>query len=91
MRKETRLFRSEERMKRSDVAAFLQQFGDKISEVQVVLRQGQQEITLDLSHNVILEIQVEDADKKTKGIQHGLEVEIKWFDDDGSSGPLQSG
>lgn len=55
------------------------------------LRQGQQEITLDLPQNLILEIRVEDEGKKRKGIQHSLEVEIKWFDADGSSGPLQLG
>ena len=91
MGKETRLFKSEERMTRPNVAAFLQQLADKIGEGQVVLRQGQQEITLDLPHNLVLEIQVEDEDKRKKGIQHSLEVEIKWFDDDGASGPLQLG
>ena len=91
MGKETRLFKSEERMTRSNVAAFLQQLAGKIGEGQVVLRQGQQEITLDLPHNLVLEIQVEDEDKKKKGIQHSLEVEIKWFDDDEASGPLQLG
>lgn len=91
MGKETRLFKSEERMTRSNVAELLQQLADKISEGQVVLRQGQQEITLDLPHNLVLEIQVEDEDKKRKGIQHSLELEIKWFDDDGSSGPFQLG
>jgi amphi-Trp domain-containing protein len=78
-------------MTRPNVAAFLQQLADKIGDGQVVLRQGQQEIRLDLPHNLVLEIQVEDEDKKRKGIQHSLEVEIKWFDDDGSSGPLQLG
>ena len=67
MGRETRLFKSEERMNRSNVAAFLQQLADKIGEGQVVLRQGQQEITLDLPQNLILEIQVEDEDKKTPG------------------------
>lgn len=91
MGREKRLFKSEERMNRSNVAAFLQQLADKIGEGQVVLRQGQQEITLDWSQNLILEVRVEDEDKKSKGIQHSLEVEIKWFDDDGASGPLQLG
>jgi amphi-Trp domain-containing protein len=69
----------------------MQQLAAKIGEGQVVLRQGQQEITLDLPQNLILEIQVEDEDKKSKGIQHSLEVEIKWYDDDVASGPLQLG
>ncbi|MCP4538818.1 MAG: amphi-Trp domain-containing protein [Chloroflexi bacterium] len=91
MGKETRLFKSEERKSRTDVSAFLHQLADKIAEGQVVLRQGQEEITLQLAHNLILEIQVEDEDKKRKGIQHSLEVEIKWFDDDASGGPLELG
>ncbi len=91
MGKETRLFKSEERKSRSDVGAFLRQLADKVSEGQVVLRQGQEEITLQLPHSVILEVQVEDEDKKSKGIQHSLEIEIKWFDDDAEGGPLELG
>lgn len=91
MGKETRLFKSEEPKSRSEVSAFLQQLATKIDQGQIVLRQGQQEITLDMPHNLTLEIQVEDEDKKRKGIQHSLEIEIKWFDDDGSGGPLELG
>ena len=90
MGKETRLFKSEERKSRSDVSVFLHQLADKISEGQVVLRQGREEIALQLPHSLILEVQVEDEDKKAKGIQHSLEVEIKWFDDE-KGGPLEIG
>ena len=89
MAKEVRLFKSEERKNRSEASAFLHQLADKIGAGQVILRQGQEEVALDLPHNLILEIQVEDEDKKRKGIQHSLEVEIKWFDDDAASGPLE--
>jgi amphi-Trp domain-containing protein len=65
MGKETRLFKSEERKSRSDVSAFLHQLADKVSEGQVVLRQGQEEITLQLPRSLILEVQVEDEDKKS--------------------------
>jgi amphi-Trp domain-containing protein len=82
MGKETRLFKSEERKSRADLSAFVHQLADKISEGQVVLRQGQEEITLQLPQSLNLELQVEDEDKGTKGIQHSLEVEIKWFDDE---------
>jgi amphi-Trp domain-containing protein len=82
MGKETRLFKSEERRSRSDVSAFLHQLADKISEGRVVLRQGQEEMTLELPRELILEVQVEDEDKGAKGTQHSLEVEIKWFDDE---------
>ena len=88
MGKEIRLFKSEERKTLSEVSAFLHQLADRISTGQVVLSQGQEEISLQLPHNLILEIQVEDEDKQAKGIQHSLEVEIKWFDDE-QGGPLQ--
>lgn len=90
MGKETRLFKSEERKSRSDASAFLHQLADKITEGQVVLRQGEEEITLRLPHSLILEVQVEDEDKKSKGVQHSLEVELKWFDDE-KGGPLELG
>ncbi len=91
MGKETRLFKSEERKSRSEVVDFLHQLADKIGTGQVILRQGMDSLTLDLPPSLILEIQVEDEDKKSKGIQHSLEVEIKWFDDDTAGGELSLG
>lgn len=80
MGKETRLFKSEEPMTRVDAGSFLGQLADKLAEGRVVLRHGQEEVELHLPDNLTLEVQVEDEDKKTKGVQHSLEVEIKWFD-----------
>ena len=91
MGKEVRLFKSEERMNRSDVSAFLHQLADKLAEGDIVLRQGGEEISVALPHNLVLEVQVEDEDKKAKGVQHSLELEIKWFDEDAPSGPLELG
>ena len=89
MGKETRLFKSEENKNRADVSSFLHQLADKVGEGRVVLRQGQEELPLEIPQNLVLEIQVEDEDKKQKGIQHSLEIEIKWFDSDTASGPLE--
>ncbi len=91
MGKETRVFKSEERKTRDEVSTFLTQLATKISAGQVVLRQGQEEVTLKLPSNLVLEIQVEDEDKKRRGIQHSLELEIKWFDDDSPAGPMELG
>ena len=88
MGKEIRLFKSQERKSRSEACEFLHRLADKISEGQIVLGQGQEEIELKLPHNLTLEVQVEDEDKGAKGIQHSLEVEIKWFDDE-KGGPLE--
>jgi amphi-Trp domain-containing protein len=91
MGKETRLFKSEERHSRTDVSVFLRQLADKVETGQVILSAGQESITLDIPANLILEIQVEDEDKRSKGIQHSLEIELKWFDGDDVGGPLQLG
>lgn len=91
MGKEVILFKSKERKARADVSGFLRQLADKIDEGKVVLKQGAEELALEIPHNLILEIQVEDEDKKRKGLEHSLEVEIKWFDSDAPGGPLELG
>ncbi len=91
MGKETRLFKSQERLSRDEVSAFLHQLADKIGQGQVILRRGKDEISLALPSSLVLEIQVEDEDKKRKGIQHSLEVEIKWFDGDEAGESLELG
>ena len=89
MGKETRLFKSEEQKNRTEVADFLRQIADKIAKGEVVLRRGEEDLVLSMPMNLILEIQVEDEDKKSKGIQHSLEIEIKWFEKDTQGGPIE--
>jgi amphi-Trp domain-containing protein len=91
MGREVRLFKSEERKSRDEVAGFLRQLADKIAGGEVVLRQGAEELTLAIPGSAVLEVQAEDEDKGAKGTQHSLEVEIKWFDDDAEAGPLELG
>jgi amphi-Trp domain-containing protein len=90
MGKEVVLFKSEERKSRSDLSEFLHQLADKISRDEVILRQGNQEIALQIPQNLVLEIKVEDENKGAKGIQHSLEVEIKWFNGE-QGGSLELG
>ena len=90
MGKETRLFKSEERMARAAAAAFLRELADKVEGGEVVLRQGGEELTLTLPESLVLEVQAEDEDKGTRGIQHSLEVELAWFDGE-QGGPLELG
>ena len=82
MGRETRLFKSQERKNRSEISNFLHQLADRISDGKVILSQGNENLSLQLPQNLILEVQVEDEDKGAKGIQHSLEVEIKWYDDE---------
>ncbi|PIE15391.1 MAG: amphi-Trp domain-containing protein [Rhodobacterales bacterium] len=88
MGREVKLFKSEERQSRESVCAFLRQMADKISAGQVTLSQGKESITLNMPETLILDVQVEDEDKRRKGTQHSLEIEIKWFDDMAGGGPL---
>lgn len=89
MGKEIRLFKSQENKNRTDVSTFLHQLADKVSQGSIILSKGSEELTLQIPENLILEIQVENEEKKKKGVQHSLEVEIKWFDNDDGPTDLQ--
>lgn len=89
MAKEVRLFKSKERKSREEVVTFLRELADKISTGAVTLSQGTEELQLELPENLVLEVQVEDEEKKTKGTQHSLEVELKWYDNDQSAETLK--
>ena len=90
MGKEIVLFKSEERKDLASVVAFLHQLADKLAENQVVLRQGSAEIVVDIPDNVILELKVEEEDKKGK-VKRTLEVEIEWIEGDESGGAVTLG
>jgi len=90
MGKEIVLFKSEERKDLASVAAFLHQLADKFAGNQVVLRQGTEEIVIDIPNNVVLELKVEEEDKKGKA-KRTLEVEIEWIEGDESGSAVTLG
>jgi len=61
------LLKSQQRKNRQEASAFLTQLANKITTGQVVLRKGQEGISLNLPYNLVLEIQVVDEDKKKRG------------------------
>ena len=79
MGKETVLFKSEERKDLASVVALLHQLADKLAENQVIMRRGSDEVVIDVPNNVVLELKVEEEDKKGK-IKRTLEVEIEWIE-----------
>ena len=87
MGKEIVLFKSEERKDLASVVAFLHQLADKIAANQVILQQGSAEIVVDIPDNVILELKVEEEDKKGK-VKRTFEVEIEWIEGDESGGAV---
>ena len=90
MGKETVLFKSEERKDLQSVVAFLHQLADKLAQNQVILRQGSQEVQVDIPNNVVLELKVEEEDKRRK-MQRSLEIEIEWIVGDESGGAVTLG
>jgi amphi-Trp domain-containing protein len=91
MNKKSKLFKSKERQLRSEVAAFLSQFVERLETGEVVFRRGAEELVLDIPASLIFEVEVEKKVKKSKGLQHTLEIEIKWFEDDTHSSKLELG
>ena len=90
MGKEIVLFKSEERKDLASVVAFLHQLADKLAKNQVILRQGAEEIVVNIPNNVVLELKVEEEAKKGK-VKQTLEVEIEWLEGDESGGAVTLG
>lgn len=89
--KEVILFKTKEWKTRSDVAAFLKQLAAKVDEGRITLKSGNDEVQVQFSDKLELEVELEDKDKAAKGIQHKLEIEIKWYDKDKEGGKLEIG
>lgn len=90
MGKEVVLFKSEERQRRPEVAAFLRELADKVEGGEVILRKGAEELVLTLPGNVVLEVKAEEEDKKGR-TQRSLEVEIEWYVGEEDEGTLSLG
>lgn len=93
MGREITLFKSEEKKTRTEVSDFLRQLAGKIDNGEVILKQGSEELALEIPTNVILDIKAED-EEKSRGTQQSLEIEIKWFpgdEDAGGDGKLELG
>ena len=84
------LFKSEERKDLQSVSDFLHQLADRLAHNQVILRRGVEELALDIPNNVILELKVEEDDKKGK-TKRTHEIEIGWKDGDDSGGAVTLG
>lgn len=80
MGRETVLFSSKEPKSRAEASAFLRQLADRLATGRITLRHAENEIVLSPAETVVLEIKVEDEEKRSKGTQHSLEVELKWYE-----------
>jgi amphi-Trp domain-containing protein len=81
------LFKTEEKMSRSDVATLLRTLADKVEKGKVSLEQGKEQVDLKIPNQVELEIKA--VKKKTK---KKLEIEIEWvLGEEGKDKPLTVG
>jgi len=81
MSPETVLFKSEAPKERTEAAAFLRHLADKVEEGRVVLKQGEDEVILDLPERLTLEVKAEEEQKRS-GVLRSLEVELEWDPDE---------
>ncbi len=83
------VFESEEPKALTDVAAFLRDLAEKLQAGRLVLRRGGEEIVLTFPTQVVLEVKVEQKQKKGQ-TKHHLEIEIEWVEGQGA-GPVEIG
>ncbi len=76
------LFKSEEKKSSLEIATMLRNIADKIEQGHMVLRQDENEVSLDFPDHMTLEIKVEEEIKRTKGTQLKLEIELEWYPGD---------
>ncbi|MFO7944735.1 MAG: amphi-Trp domain-containing protein [Anaerolineales bacterium] len=72
------LMKSEEERSLADVARFLRDLADKIETNQLTLHQGGEEIILDLTDPITLELKMEEEDKGSR-TKHQFEIELEWY------------
>jgi amphi-Trp domain-containing protein len=89
-KKETILFKSEERKELAGVVTFLRQLADKLAENHLSIQKGQQEIQLTIPATVTLEVKAEEELKKGQ-TEQSLEIEISWIKGDDTGGELTLG
>lgn len=91
MAKSTVLLSTEEPISRGDLSAFLRELSDKVAGGEVILRQGEEELSLDIPPSLVLEVKVEEEEKRQKGTKRTLELEFEWYDQEEGGGPLELG
>jgi amphi-Trp domain-containing protein len=78
MGRETVLFKTEEKMSRSQAAELLHALAEKIENGKVILQQGTKEVKLKIPDQVELEVKAE-KEVGRKGTKKKLELEIEWL------------
>jgi len=82
MVKKAKLFKGKEHKSRAEVSEFLAQLSEKVASGQVVLRQVQDDLVLDLPHSMGMKVKVTRKVKPVKGTRHKLTLKLTWSEGD---------
>jgi len=82
MVKKAKLFKGKERKSRAEVSEFLAQLSEKVADGQVILRQVQDDLVIDLPQSMEMKFKVTRKDKPAKGTRHKLTLKLTWRDGD---------
>jgi amphi-Trp domain-containing protein len=84
---EETLFKSEQKMSKSEIAEYIRKIADKLdSDQEISLKSGSQSINIKPGSNPELEVKIERESSRSGG-ETSLELEIEW--NDGSSDSLE--
>lgn len=84
------LFKSEQRMDRSEIAAALRQVADNLSDGSAItLSAGGDSVTLDPPQQVTFEVKAEREGPPTGAGEFSVEFELEWPENAEDDGPLQ--
>lgn len=82
MVKKAKLFTAKERKSRAEVSKFLSQLSEKVANGQVILRQVNDDLVLELPHSLGMKVKVTQKDKRAKGTRHKLTIKLTWSEGD---------
>lgn len=77
------MYKSEQQMSRSQLAAFLRDMADRIENQNLVLKSNGQEATVEIPEQVELEVEYQ-SKQKAAGPRYELELEVEWGSGTGS-------
>lgn len=77
MARENVLLKSESSKSLPEIAEFLRELADKVQSGNLTLKQGEEEVNLNLPNTCVLEVKVEEEPKGT-GKKYQVEVEVEW-------------
>lgn len=85
------LFQNTARKSRAEVSEFIQQFGQKIGQGQIVLRQTPEDLIIQMPQQMDLMVKVNEKIIPAIGRKRKRTLQLTWYDSDQQEDPLALG